>query len=274
MPQLATLLTVDAYPTTFVTSPSEFADSSITRGAALFAANCTACHGVDGRGDGPAARSLPLPPADLTAPHLWGHTEGDLYWFISHGINAPSGAPAMPAFGSTQSSGEIWALIDFLKAHNAGTSMRTTGHWSQPIPLPQFDAICADGSAIDLDDLRGRVVRIVAVSGAALPPLATQASGNVATIVLALDRTVKPAGSACVTVGRTMWDAMAVLLGTTPDALSGTQVLVDRNGWLRVRWHPGDPDDWNDPQALAAVIRDITAHPLAASVGGGHAHHH
>ena len=40
-----------------------------------------------------------VPPADLTAPHFWGHTEGDLFWYISHGIDAPSGAPAMPAFG-------------------------------------------------------------------------------------------------------------------------------------------------------------------------------
>ena len=165
VPDLASLLTVDAYPTTFVTSPTEFADSSIMHGARLFAANCTACHGADARGDGPAAKSLPVPPADLTAAHFWGHTEGDLFWYISHGIDAPSGAPAMPAFGGTLPSGDIWALIDFLKANNAGYSMRTTGRWSQPIPMPQFDAVCADGSAIDLDDLRGRVVHIVAASG-------------------------------------------------------------------------------------------------------------
>ena len=139
-------------------------------GQALFAANCTTCHGADARGDGPAAKSLPVPPADLTAPHFWGHTEGDLFWYISHGIDAPSGAPAMPAFGGTLSSGDIWALIDFLKAHNAGYGMRTTGRWSQPIPLPQFDAICADGSAINLDDLRNRVVHIVAASDSFVPP--------------------------------------------------------------------------------------------------------
>jgi len=274
VPDLVPLLTTDAYPTSFVTSPTEFADSSIVHGQALFAANCTSCHGAEARGDGPAAHSLPEPPADLTAAHFWGHTEGDLFWYITHGIDAPSGAPAMPAFGRTLSSGDIWALIDFLKAHNAGTSMRTTGRWANPIPLPQFDAICADGSAINLDDLHGRVVHVIAASDLMPPPPPSPAGVDVATIVLARDRSVKPVGSACVTVEKTTWDAFAVLFGEAPEALAGTQALADQNGWLRARWRPGDPGDWNDPKTLAAVIRDIAAHPLAVAAGGGHAHHH
>jgi putative copper export protein/mono/diheme cytochrome c family protein len=274
VPDLVSLLTVDAYPTTFVTSPSEFADSSIVHGEALFAANCAACHGAGARGDGPAARSLPEPPADLTAPHFWGHTEGDLFWYISHGIDAPSGAPAMPAFGKKLSSGDIWALIDFLKANNAGYSVRTTGRWSQPIPLPQFDAICADGSAIELDDLHGRVVHIIAASGSVSAPPSDPAGVDVATIVLARDRKVKPIGSECVTVEQSTWDAFAVVLGVAPEALAGTQALADQNGWLRARWRPGDPGDWNDAPVLAAAIRDIASHPLAVAAGGGHAHHH
>jgi putative copper export protein/mono/diheme cytochrome c family protein len=273
LPDLASLLSVEAFPTTFVASPTEFADTSITHGATLFAANCTLCHGQEGRGDGPAAKTLPVPPADLTAPHFWGHTEGDLFWYISHGIDAPSGAPAMPAFGGTLSSGDIWALIDFLKAHNAGTSMRTTGRWANPIPLPQFDAVCADGSAIDLDDLRNRVVHIIAATETVSPPPAP-AGVTVATLVLARDRKVKPAGSACVTVEPATWDAFAILLGETPDTLAGTQALADQNGWLRLRWRPGDATNWNDPAVLAAAIRDIAAHPLAVAAGGGHAHHH
>jgi mono/diheme cytochrome c family protein/uncharacterized membrane protein len=272
-PSLVSLLSIDAFPTSFVASPTEFADSSIMHGARLFAANCAACHGADARGDGPAAKSLPEPPADLTAPHFWGHAEGDLYWYISHGIDAPSGAPAMPAFAGVLPSGDIWALIDFLKAHNAGYSMRTTGRWSQPIQLPQFDAVCADGSAINLDDLRGRVVHIIAASGQPPPPPGPAASDD-ATIVLARDRSVKPVGGACVTVEPVTWDAFAMLLGEAPDALPGTQAIADQNGWLRARWRPGDPGNWNDPRALATVTRDIGAHPLAVGAAGGHAHHH
>ncbi|WP_295317295.1 cytochrome c [Roseobacter sp.] len=35
-------------------------------GKALFFDNCIACHGVTGQGDGPVARDLNVPPADLT----------------------------------------------------------------------------------------------------------------------------------------------------------------------------------------------------------------
>jgi mono/diheme cytochrome c family protein len=35
-------------------------------GAATFKAYCTQCHGVEGRGNGPVAKALKVPPADLT----------------------------------------------------------------------------------------------------------------------------------------------------------------------------------------------------------------
>ena len=272
-PDLEPLLTIEAYPTTFATSPTEFAAGSITRGAALFAANCAMCHGAGARGDGPLAKSLPIPPADLTAPHFWAHTEGDLFWYISHGIEAAPGKPAMPAFGEKLSSGNIWATIDFLAANNAGASMRAVGRWDHPIPLPQFDAICADGSAINRDDLSDKVVLIIAADHTVTPPPAPNGI-PLATIVLGHDRSVKPVGSACITVELAAWDAFALLTGEPSDALAGTQVLADQNGWLRLRWRPGDAGDWNDPHVLDAAIRDIAAHPLVVSAGGGHGHHH
>ena len=159
------LLFVEAYPTSFFTSPTEFAATAIVHGAKLFAANCVVCHGAEGRGDGPSAKSLPLRPADLTAEHFWAHSDGELFWYISHGFAAPDGPLAMPGFETTLSSEGRWELIDYLRAHNAGESMRTTGKWAHPLPIPQFDIACANGRTLDLDDLRGRVLRIVAVSG-------------------------------------------------------------------------------------------------------------
>lgn len=35
-------------------------------GSATFKAYCAQCHGISGRGDGPAAKALKTPPADLT----------------------------------------------------------------------------------------------------------------------------------------------------------------------------------------------------------------
>jgi len=37
-----------------------------SEGQSLFMENCASCHGVTGRGDGPAATGLGTPPADLT----------------------------------------------------------------------------------------------------------------------------------------------------------------------------------------------------------------
>lgn len=39
--------------------------ASIASGKQTFREHCTACHGADGRGDGPAASVLKTPPADL-----------------------------------------------------------------------------------------------------------------------------------------------------------------------------------------------------------------
>ena len=43
-----------------------FADSKqVTRGRALYLECCVSCHGIAGEGDGPVARSLTTPPANL-----------------------------------------------------------------------------------------------------------------------------------------------------------------------------------------------------------------
>ncbi len=264
------LLFIEAYPTSFFTSPTEFAATAITHGAKLFAANCIACHGADARGDGPAAKSLPVPPADLTAEHFWGHTDGELYWYVSHGFDAPDGGIAMPGFGSTLSSEAIWDLIDYLRANNGGFSMRTTGTWSHPLPVPQFDVRCADKRTLDLDDLRGQPMHIIASSGdeGAVP------LPGVTTIFVVRSRAATPTGTACITSEPEAWSAFAILLGQSPDALGGWQILADQNAWLRAARSPGQPGDWTNPQALLARIRDITANPLAVSVFGGHVHVH
>lgn len=47
-------------------APDAGADDGVERGAALFYANCAACHGVHAEGDGPARRALTVPVPDLT----------------------------------------------------------------------------------------------------------------------------------------------------------------------------------------------------------------
>jgi putative copper export protein/mono/diheme cytochrome c family protein len=262
------LLFVEAYPTSFFTSPTEFAATAIVHGAHLFAANCVACHGAEGRGDGPSAKSLPIPPADLTAAHFRAHSDGDFYWYILRGFTTHDGASAMPGFANVLSSEAIWDLIDYLHAHNGGYTLHRTGSWPQPLPVPQFDAQCANGQIVDLDDLRGRPMRIIAAAGDEQPEPLVPADIDVATILVLRNTVAKPTGTACVASEPQVWTALAIMVGLSPDALSGTQVLVDRNAWLRTVWRPGDPED------LAARLRDIIAHPLVVASPLAHRHRH
>lgn len=48
------------------TTPGEQAMPGVAEGAAFFAENCVACHGDDGRGEGPQATELAKKPDDLT----------------------------------------------------------------------------------------------------------------------------------------------------------------------------------------------------------------
>ncbi|EKP95114.1 c-type cytochrome [Thermaerobacter subterraneus] len=102
---------IDAYPTTDVPNPLPSTPAVIERGRQVFATHCAACHGPEGRGDGPAAAGMLPPPADLTGVHTRQHTDGDLYWWITHGIDGT----AMPAFGDVLTEEDRWAVIRFIR---------------------------------------------------------------------------------------------------------------------------------------------------------------
>lgn len=109
-------MTVVAYPTTFTANPVAAGPAAVAAGERVYTAHCLACHGAGGRGDGPDAKGLMPPPADLTAGHLELHTDGDLYWWISRGIDGT----AMPGFADRLDDAEIWQVIHYLRSRRAG----------------------------------------------------------------------------------------------------------------------------------------------------------
>ncbi len=251
------LVAVPAYPTSFYTSLTDFDAFGIARGARLFARHCAACHGAEGDGDGEQARGLEIPPADLTASHLWQHSDGDMFWFLSHGIEAPRGGLSMPGFADALGADARWALIDFLRAQNAGMTMRRTGAWTVPVPAPALDAQCGDGRVISLESLRGRIVRIVVGSTAAEHP-------GISTIFLSA-AVARPAD--CVAGQPELRQAYAIVAGMRADELPGTIFIVDHAGWLRARIRPTDP-----VPDLTALSDQLVAQPVSALPGIGHRH--
>jgi len=79
--------------------------------AQLYMANCAACHGVTGHGDGPVATyfksnpTAPVSPPDLTSQTVRSHTDGELYWILANGLGN------MPAFGDVLTDQQLWALV-------------------------------------------------------------------------------------------------------------------------------------------------------------------
>ncbi len=102
----------DRTPTTGIANPLPQDTVTLARGQQLFAQNCAICHGAGGKGDGPLGQNLKPRPVDLTGSHLTTHTDGDLYWWISHGI----AGTGMPSFTGTLSDQDIWAIIRYLRS--------------------------------------------------------------------------------------------------------------------------------------------------------------
>lgn len=252
------LLLATAYPTSFYHSPTRFLSASIVEGSTLFAQNCVACHGSNGRGDGPLAKTLSIPPADLTAAHLWMHSDGELFWWISHGMFSPEGPQVMPGFAGSLDENSRWALIDFIRAHNAGNSFHETGEWPHTVQAAGFSARCGE-NMLQLSDLRGRFVRLVI--GAA-PPAPDSVDG-VVTIATAVPGA--PAKDACVTLDETVPSAYGILSGSAADAMTGAQFLIDENGWLRAMQKSKGPEDWDNSTALRAEITTLREHKVTNS---------
>jgi putative copper export protein/mono/diheme cytochrome c family protein len=256
---------IEAFPTAYYHSPTGFTAASVANGAQLFAANCVACHGREGRGDGVAAKLLPVRPANLTQEHVWGHSDGELFWRISHGFVDRRYGRVMPGFADVLSEDDRWALIDFIHARLVGVAMAAQGRSKAPLAPPALAASCGDGSSLDLEGLRGRFVRIIAARPGEEPPPAAAAIPTI--------RLLEEPGEApgCVASGPEVWTAYAVVAGVAPEALAGTQFLVDPAGWLRLSLKPSQAAAWASEAGLAAAMQDLAAHPLAA---GAAVHHH
>lgn len=240
----AQVVLVPAYPTSFHRSPTGFSARSIAQGQALYALHCAGCHGADGRGQTTIAASLPTWPPNLTGPLLWRRADGDLLWHVRHGMENAEGTLTMPAFAQL-SDEDAWALIDFMKAQGAGQSLRASGVWIRPIGLPDTQVRCEGREPRALSSWRGQRIRIVAASKGAAP---VPEDPRMVTVLLRQGHEdTAPQQAECIAESRDAWNAFALIAGT--DQLAGTQLLADRDGWLRALGAPGNAG-WSEDDLL------------------------
>ncbi|MFT4191867.1 MAG: cytochrome c [Comamonas sp.] len=232
------LLLAPAYPTTFQVSPTGYTAQSIAHGRQLYAQHCLACHGADAGGEGPQAASLPMWPPNLNGALLWRRTDGDLLWRVLHGMRDRHGQETMPGFVGQLDAGEVWQILDFLQANAAGQSLRRSGEWPQPVALPDAVVRCdpaAGPRQTTLRALHGQRLRVLAGDGS--PVLEDP---RFVTVELTRGR---PGQGQCQAgdeaEGEAAWQAFALIAGVAPQALAGTQFIVDRDGWVRARAVPG-----------------------------------
>jgi mono/diheme cytochrome c family protein len=88
-----------------------------TNGATLYARYCTGCHGERGNGDGPNAKSLPVPPARHASREAMSLRPDDsLYDTIAGGGAIMNRSPRMPVYGTTLTPAQIRALVRHIRS--------------------------------------------------------------------------------------------------------------------------------------------------------------
>jgi len=114
----ATLVTVYGIPV----SPKSAPD--LARAAELYQTQCAACHGAEGRGDGPAGAALEPAPTDFTEVARYnGRSLLGLHTTITQGVDGTG----MAAYGDTLSEKDRWALAFYVGAKAVSDEMADTG---------------------------------------------------------------------------------------------------------------------------------------------------
>lgn len=91
----------------------------LEQGRAFYTANCAACHGDGGKGDGPGASVLKPPPRDHTDPaYMNTMTDKALADVIVMG-GAIKGKPLMPSHPQLRGA-ELDAVVAFVRSLSAG----------------------------------------------------------------------------------------------------------------------------------------------------------
>jgi len=91
-------------------NPIESTEKSLKTGMKLYGKICWSCHGVDGKGNGPAGASLNPKPANISMMEVQEQTDGALYWKLS------TGRGNMMGYGNSLEDDQRWAIVHYLRS--------------------------------------------------------------------------------------------------------------------------------------------------------------
>lgn len=90
--------------------------ADVAAGKALYAQYCSACHGAQGKGNGPAAATMHPKPRDHTdGTYMNTLSEAHLRQVISEGGAAVGQSPLMPSWQATLTPEQIADVIAYLR---------------------------------------------------------------------------------------------------------------------------------------------------------------
>lgn len=85
-------------------------------GKRLYQSYCTGCHGVSGKGDGPAGKTLPVKPADHTnGKKMSQYSDEHLVTVISKGGASVGKSSQMPAWGAVLKEAQIQEVVGYIR---------------------------------------------------------------------------------------------------------------------------------------------------------------
>jgi len=88
-----------------------------TEGRRLYLTYCSGCHGESGKGNGPAASSLPAKPANHTDGKVMNQLpDKELMEIISKGGAAAGKSPIMPSWGAQLKEKQVKEIISYIRS--------------------------------------------------------------------------------------------------------------------------------------------------------------
>jgi mono/diheme cytochrome c family protein len=229
--------------------------ATIAAGRQLYVANCVACHGATGRGDGPAAIGLRPRPADFMQHMIPGkHTDGQVFLWIKNGFPGT----AMPAWSGRLSDDDIWRIVVYLRTlgQPAAATLDPQPTASPPTAAP------SPGVREPLPPLvftrQGNLWRS---DGSGAPP---KSLTNLGAETFAEHPAVSPDGAQVAFIAR----SPGPLTATLPLSMTTLYVMNADGSGLRTLWQPPRGSlallAWTpDGRALYVGYSDLLSDPLA-----------